>query len=282
MNRHIFCTGGRILDLTTPVVMGILNVTPDSFFDGGRYLSPDAQVNRVEKMLNDGAAIIDIGAVSTRPGSEEVHQKGELERLLPSLKAIRHHFPECIISVDTYRPYVARAMIENGADMINDIYGGRYGEEMLKTIANLNVPYIMMHMKGTPGNMQVNPVYSDVVAEVTYFFEQQLIHCRQEGIRQVIIDPGFGFGKTVEHNFSLLEHLDSFQSFCVPLLAGLSRKSMINKALGIKPSEALNGTTVLNTIAILKGANILRVHDVKEAIEAIRLVKMMKNEETGE
>lgn len=272
--KQIFCNG-HILDLASPVVMGILNVTPDSFFDGGRYLSLDDQLKSVEQMLADGATIIDIGAVSTRPGSKEVSQEEEMERLIPSLKAIRQHFHGCFISVDTYRAPVARAMIENGADIINDIYGGRFDEDMMQTIAGFNVPYILMHMKGAPETMQKNPEYSDVVAEITYFFEQQLTRCREAGVRQVIIDPGFGFGKTIEHNFSLLSHLDTFQSLGVPVLVGLSRKSMINKALQIKPLEALNGTTVLNTIALLKGADILRVHDVKEALEAIKLVRLM-------
>ncbi|MCK9423670.1 MAG: dihydropteroate synthase [Bacteroidales bacterium] len=279
--KQIFCNG-RVLDLTSPVVMGILNVTPDSFFDGGRYLSLDDQLKRAEQMIADGAAIIDIGAVSTRPGSKEVSREEEMERLLPPLKAIRHHFSGCFISVDTYRAPVAKVMVENGADIINDIYGGRFDEEMLQTIAGLNVPYILMHMKGTPETMQKNPEYSDVVAEITYFFEQQLARCREAGVRQVIIDPGFGFGKTVEHNFSLLSHLDTFQSLEVPILAGLSRKSMINKALQIKPQEALNGTTVLNTVALLKGADILRVHDVKEAVEAVKLVRLMMIPNTHE
>jgi dihydropteroate synthase len=270
----LFC-GSKVLDLSTPVVMGILNLTPDSFFDGGKFLSVGAQLHQVEKMLQDGASIIDVGAVSTRPGAAEVDELAEMERVLPSLKAILDHFPGCILSVDTFRARVARAAVEQGASMINDIYGGRYEKGMFETMASLDVPVILMHMKGVPATMQDNPTYSDVVAEVTYFFENQLNQCRDKGIKQVILDPGFGFGKTVGQNFELLARLDGFKSLGVPILAGISRKSLINKHLNIHPSEALNGTTVLNTIALMKGADILRVHDVKEAVEAVRLVKMI-------
>jgi len=273
MNK-LYC-GSRELDLSTPLVMGILNITPDSFFDGGRFQGIDAQVCQAEKMLHDGAAILDIGAVSTRPGAPEVNEEDELGRLLPSLTALRRQFPGSFISVDTFRPAVARAVVEAGADMINDIYGGRFGQSMLETIASLNVPYILMHMKGTPATMQQNPSYTDVVAEVAYFFEQQLARCREHGIRQVLIDPGFGFGKSVVHNFSLLARLEEFTLTGSPVVAGISRKSMITKVLQITPDEAKNGTTVLNTIALLKGARILRVHDVKEAAEAITLVKQL-------
>jgi dihydropteroate synthase len=271
----LFC-GSRVLDLATPVVMGILNLTPDSFFDGGKFAETRDQVKQVEKMISEGAAIVDIGAVSTRPGAAVVPENDEIERLIPVLKLLCKEFPGCIFSVDTFRPGVARAAVENGAAMINDIYGGRFCTGMPETIASLNVPYVLMHMKGTPGTMQENPVYSDVFAEVNYFFEQQIAHCRQKGIKQVILDPGFGFGKNVDHNFTLLSRLDEFRVHGVPILAGLSRKSMINKVLHTTPAEALNGTTVLNTIALLKGANILRVHDVKEAIETISLVKMLE------
>jgi dihydropteroate synthase len=255
--------------------MGILNLTPDSFYDGGRFTGIDRQLVQVEKMLLDGASIIDLGAVSTRPGAEEVCQTGEMERLLPAIRAIRLRFPECILSVDTFRPLVARAMVGYGADMINDIYAGRFEEGMFETIASLDVPYVMMHMKGDPGTMQVNPHYSDVVAEVIYFFEQQTARARMSGVNQVIVDPGFGFGKSDEHNYRLLSALDMFRSLGYPVMAGLSRKSMINRVLKTKPEEALNGTTVLNTIALLKGADILRVHDVKEAVETIKLVSLL-------
>jgi dihydropteroate synthase len=269
--KKLFC-GGKILDLSSPVVMGILNLTPDSFFDGGRYPGISFQLKHVEQMLSDGAALIDVGAVSTRPGATETGQEEELERLLPVLDAIKREFPDCIVSVDTFRPGVAKAAAEHGAGMINDIYGGRFGQGMIELAASLKIPYILMHMKGTPATMQHDPHYSDVVAEVYYFFEHQLAHCREAGLSQVIIDPGFGFGKTVEHNFALLEGLNRFKSLGTPILAGLSRKSMINRVLNTTPGQALNGTTVLNTVALMKGADILRVHDVKEAVEAVMLI----------
>jgi dihydropteroate synthase len=276
-NKEMNKASGEIrqMDLSIPLVMGILNLTPDSFFDGAKYQKIDAQLQRVEQMLHEGASVIDIGAVSTRPGAPAVSEVDEIKRLIPSLSRIRRHFTACFISVDTFRPAVARMAIDHGADMINDIYGGRYEEGMFETIASYHVPYILMHMKGTPVTMQQNPVYTDVVAEVAYFFEQQLVRCRETGMREVFIDPGFGFGKTVEHNYALLSRLDEFKSFGVPIVAGLSRKSMINQVLQTTADEARNGTTVLNTIALIKGADILRVHDVKEAVEAIRLVRLL-------
>ncbi len=267
----LFCNG-HTLDISVPVVMGILNLTPDSFFDGGQYENPAKQLHRVEQMMADGAPLIDIGAVSTRPGATEVSEKEELMRLLPSLDRIVKEFPHLILSVDTFRPEVARAAVEHGAGIINDIYGGRYHPDMISTVASLKVPYILMHMKGTPATMQGTPEYKDIVAEVYYFFENQLETCRSNGLSQVIIDPGFGFGKTVDHNFTLLSCLDLFKPLGVPLLAGFSRKSMINRVLGTTPDQALNGTTVLNTIALLNGARIIRVHDVKEAMETVLLV----------
>ena len=250
--------------------MGILNITPDSFYDGGSYLNIIDQLKQVEKMISEGAVIIDIGANSTRPGADSVSEKEELARLLPSLIAINGHFSEIVISVDTYRTTIAKAAIEHGATIINDIYGGRYDGEMFELIAHHNIPYILMHMQGTPDTMQINPHYKDVVKEIHEFFKSR-IDLIPSGYNQLILDPGFGFGKTVENNFLLLKHFESFCSFKRPLLAGLSRKSMINRTLQIKPQKALNGTTVLNTIALMKGANILRVHDVKEAVEAISL-----------
>ncbi|MEI6436687.1 MAG: dihydropteroate synthase [Bacteroidota bacterium] len=267
----LFC-GKNILDLSRPAVMGILNLTPDSFFDGGRYSAISDQKKRVEQMIAEGASIIDIGAVSSRPGAAEVSEKEEMERLLPSLKAITAEFPEMIISVDTFRSAVACAAVEHGAGMINDIYGGRYEPGMMENVASLKVPYILMHLKGTPATMQINPSYSDVVAEVYFFFEQLLVRCHETGLSQIIIDPGFGFGKTVEQNFTLLSNLKTFKALGKPIVAGLSRKSMINAVLHTSPDEAMNGATVLNTIALLKGADILRVHDVKEAVEAVKLV----------
>lgn len=251
--------------------MGILNITPDSFYDGGAFVNLIDQLKQVEKMISEGALIIDIGATSTRPGSVPVDEKQEMERLIPSLTAIKGHFSEVILSVDTYRTPVAKAAIEHGAMMINDIYGGTYDQQMFDFVARHNIPYVMMHMQGTPDNMQINPHYKDVVKEVNDFFDSRL-RLLPSGFSQVILDPGFGFGKTVADNFRLLHQFETFRSFGFPLLAGLSRKSMINRVLQIKPKEALNGTTVLNTIALLKGADILRVHDVKEAVEAIKLV----------
>jgi len=268
---------GKILDLSVPAVMGILNITSDSFFDGGRYLTVESQLKHVELMISEGASIIDIGAISSRPGAEEICQTSELERLLPSVRAIRNNFPGIILSVDTYRPLIARAVVEQGADMINDIYGGRFDASMPETIGRLKVPYIIMHMKGSPLTMQENPEYSDILAEVTYFFEKRVADARSHGITAIIIDPGFGFGKSMDHNYRLLACLDSFHSIGVPVMAGVSRKSMITKVLGTHPREALNGTTVIHTIALMNGADILRTHDVREAMQAVRLVGILKN-----
>lgn len=265
--------GGKLLDVTQPVVMGILNVTPDSFYDGGAYTSVGDQLKQVEKMLKEGAFIIDIGAVSTRPGARPVDEKLEITRLLPILTVISKYFPSCILSVDTFRSAVATIAIENGAGMINDIYGGRFDEKIIETVASHDIPYVMMHMQGTPQTMQVDPHYIDVIKDITGFFTQQLA-LFPSGYNQIILDPGFGFGKKIEHNFQILSRLGELKKLGYPLMAGLSRKSMINKVLHTKPIEALNGTTVLNTIALLKGINILRVHDVKEAMEAIKLVAM--------
>jgi dihydropteroate synthase len=275
MDTNAIPVTGRRLDLSSPQVMGILNITPDSFYDGGVYTSIEAQLKKTGEMLGEGASMIDIGAVSTRPGAKELCEMCELDRLIPSLKAIRYHFPGAILSVDTRNSTVAHAAVEEGADMINDISGGRSDDAMFETIALLKVPYILMHMKGTPESMQDDPVYGDVVAEVSYFLEQQSSRLREIGGYQILVDPGFGFGKTVQHNAEMLRRLKEFKNIGYPLVVGLSRKSMIWKSLGINPAGALNGTTVLNTIALLKGADILRVHDVKEAVETIRLVKMI-------
>jgi dihydropteroate synthase len=251
--------------------MGILNITPDSFYDGGRYLTQTEQLKQTEKMLLEGASIIDIGAISTRPGAGLVTEKEEIDRLLPVLKTLKSYFPKTIFSVDTHVGKVAKISIDNGAGMINDIFGGRFDEKIFKVVAKANIPYVLMHMQGVPSDMQINPHYKDVTKEVKEFFQQQLSKFPKT-FHQIILDPGFGFGKSVEHNYHLLNLLDSFREFGYPVMAGISRKSMINRVLHIQPAEALNGTTVLNTIALLKGADILRVHDVKEAIEAIKLV----------
>ena len=262
---------GKLLNLTHPIVMGILNITPDSFFDGGKFTEEKLIISRVEKMLNDGAAIIDIGAVSSRPEAKDVSEKKELERLIPVLKTLVKKFPTAIFSVDTYRSIVARKAIETGAAIINDISGGSFDKKMFATVGELRVPYILMHMQGTPQTMQKNPSYQNVMKELMVFFQKKVVELKNCGVHDIIIDPGFGFGKTVEHNFEILRNLSLFKMLDFPLMAGVSRKSMINKILKITPEKALNGTTVLNTIALMNYSKILRVHDVKEAKEAIKI-----------
>jgi dihydropteroate synthase len=271
--NYTYNFSGKSLNMSHPVVMGILNITPDSFYDGGKYTDEESILERVEQMLTDGASIIDIGAYSTRPGAADISEKEESDRLIPVLKSIRKKFNTVIISVDTFRANVAKQAVDTGADMINDISGGTMDSNMFNTVAQLKVPYILMHIQGIPQTMQKAPQYTNVVEEIKSFFTQKIGQLKQLGIQQLIIDPGFGFGKTVEHNFSLLKNLQQFKTFGYPVLAGLSRKSMINRVLGAKAADALNGTTTLNTIALLNGANILRVHDVKEAVEAIKLVR---------
>lgn len=271
--NYTYNFSGKSLNFLHPVVMGILNITPDSFFDGGRYDNEKSIIEQVEKMLSEGASIIDIGANSTRPGATEVSENEELERLLPVIKNIRKRYDKAIISADTFRSGVARKAFEAGADIINDISGGTMDKNMFVTVADIRAPYILMHIQGTPKNMQNDPQYTDVVHEVKSFFQKKIQQLNNSGVQQIIIDPGFGFGKTVSHNFSLLKNLKEFGSFGYPVLAGLSRKSMVNKVLGTVPANALNGTSVLNTLALLNGASILRVHDVKEAIETIKLIQ---------
>lgn len=268
--RTVNCRG-ILIDLSTPAVMGILNVTPDSFFDGGKYNEASKLIEKAKLHLQAGAAILDIGAVSTRPKAPGVTEAEEMERLIPAVTLLRAQFPTAVLSVDTYRSSVARAAVDAGADMINDVSGGQLDEQMFATIAELQVPYVLMHMQGTPETMQDAPEYVDVTEEVLSFFIQRLDTLRRIGVQDVIVDPGFGFGKSLEHNYQLLSDLDQFQVLGVPILCGFSRKSMINKVLGTSPEEALNGTTVLNTLALLRGVNILRVHDVKEASEAVKL-----------
>jgi dihydropteroate synthase len=261
------------LDLRAPAVMGIINLTPDSFYDGGRFNEENNAINQAIKMVDAGAAIIDLGAVSTRPFAPEVTADEEWSRLAPILQQLRKLLPETILSVDTFRAHIAAKAVESGADMINDISGGQMDENMFSEITRLQVPYILMHSKGTPQTMQQNPVYDDVVAEVFEFFEQNLRKIWEtDADIPVILDPGFGFGKTLEHNYQLLKSLSGFKKLGCPILVGLSRKSMINKVLETKPEDALNGSTVLNTIGLLHGANILRVHDVVQACEVIKLV----------
>lgn len=263
---------GSLIDLSTPKVMGILNITPDSFFDGGKYKNEEEILVQSKKMLDEGATFIDVGAYSSRPGAKHISEEDELNRILPVVELLVRNFPEIIISVDTFRSSVAEESIKIGAALINDISGGKMDEKMFNTIAKLQVPYIMMHMQGKPQDMQLNPVYEDVVTEVISFFADQLFKLRQLKVNDVVIDVGFGFGKTIAHNYELLEKLSLFKNLEVPILTGVSRKSMLYKLLGILPKEALNATTVANTIALLNGTSILRVHDVKEAIEAIKIV----------
>jgi len=253
--------------------MGILNLTPDSFYDGDYFMDHDKYLVHIERMVNEGASIIDVGAISTRPGATPVDEDTEIKRLIPALKKIRINFPEIIISVDTYRSNVAYSAIKNGADMINDISAGTYDQKMMDIVADSSVPYVMMHIQGRPENMQLNPNYDDIIKEIKAFFTHRIKLAQKAGIKQMIIDPGFGFGKTVQHNYTILKELNDFSDFKLPIMTGLSRKSLINRVLGIKSKHALNGTSVLNTIAILNGVNILRVHDVGSAMEVISLCK---------
>ncbi len=269
---------GELYDLSRPKVMGILNVTPDSFFDGGNYLHEQSLIDQICKMIDEGADMIDVGAFSSRPGAKLPSLEEEQARIEPALNRIRKEFPDVVISVDTYRSQLAKMVVEKyGIDMINDISGGMMDEKMIPTIAELQVPYIMMHMKGTPDQMQTNPHYENMVKEISLFFSSQLDKCRQVGVSDVIIDPGFGFGKSLNHNYELLEALPQLDLLKCPMLVGVSRKSMIQKVIGTSPEESLNGTTVINTIALLHGASILRVHDVKEAVEAVALVNQYTN-----
>ena len=268
---------GRLMDLSEPQVMGILNVTPDSFYAGSHGVTEGYIIERLHQIMNEGASIIDIGACSTRPGADEVSIEEEMSRLRMGLELIRKHRPDAIVSVDTYRADVAKMCVEEyGAAIINDISAGQMDEQMFPTIARLGIPYIIMHMKGTPKDMQVNPQYDHFLKEVFYYFSEKVQRLRDLGVKDIIIDPGFGFGKTLEHNYELMNHLEEFALFELPLLVGVSRKSMIYKHLGITPEEALNGTTTLNTIALLKGASILRVHDVRQAMESIKIVQKMR------
>ncbi len=263
---------GQLVSLDKPVVMGILNVTPDSFYDGGRYNTIDAAINQAAKMLEAGATFIDIGAYSSRPGADNVSIEEELRNAIPIIEAVSKEFPMSMISIDTFRAKVAEEAVNAGAAIVNDISSGDDDAEMIATVAKLQVPYIMMHKKGSPKNMQHHPQYNDVVLDIMNCFTEKVALATQAGIVDLIIDPGFGFGKNMEHNYQLLNSLNDFQIFELPILAGVSRKKMIQKVIGTDAEHALNGTTVVNTIALLNGANILRVHDVKEAVESIKIV----------
>ena len=266
----------KIYDGEKPLVMGILNVTPDSFYDGGRYLSDEAVVSRARTIVAEGADIIDIGAVSTRPGAAMPDEAAELQRLLPVLRLVRSEFPETPVSIDTFRARVAERCVEAGADIINDISGGLFDDAMLSAVAHLQVPYVLMHNRTTPDRMAHDTHYDDVVAEVIRFLSEKLDILYRLGAKDVVIDPGFGFAKTLEQNYELMQNLDAFAVFDEPLLVGISRKSMIYKLLGNSPDDALNGTTALNTYALLHGAKILRVHDVKEAVQCVKIVSQLK------
>ena len=264
------------LDLNTPVVMGILNVTPDSFYDGGKYTTETAVIRRIHQIVEEGAGIIDVGAYSTRPGAAFVDEQEELGRLSWAVELVRKYYPNLPVSIDTFRAGVAREIVSClGEVIVNDISGGTLDENMFDFVAETGVPYIMMHIQGTPQTMQQNPVYEDVVREVRQFLTERIAVLNAKGFDNIILDPGFGFGKTLAHNYELMSGMDTYQDLGYPLLVGISRKTMIYKLLGGTAQDALNGTTVLNTIALLKGANILRVHDVKEAVETVRIVQQL-------
>ncbi len=269
---------GQIIDLSTPKIMGILNITPNSFYDGGKYSLENNAIAQVEKMLKEGATFIDIGAYSSKPNAELVSEEEELNRIIPVVKAILNKFPDALLSIDTFRSTVAQECINNGAALINDISAGSLDEKMMEVIASNNVPYIMMHLRGTPQTMQDQTNYEHIINEILTYFSDKVNKARSLGINDLIIDPGFGFAKTTDQNYEILSNLELFKMLELPILAGISRKSMIYKTLETSPEEALNGTTVLNTIAITKGATIIRVHDVKEAMECVKLCGNLVNQ----
>jgi len=270
VNTTLNC-GGKLLDLTKPAIMGILNVTPDSFYDGGRYLSGQAYLHRAEQLLAEGASVIDIGGMSTRPGAGIISTDEELKRVMPVVEAVCQRFPDAIVSIDTVREQVATAAVQAGAGMVNDVSAGNLDAGLLPAVAKLQVPYVLMHMQGTPQTMQQNPQYQQVTEEVMQFIIAKLAYLRSLGITDIVLDPGLGFGKTVQQNYRLLKDLPVFALAGLPVLVGLSRKSMVCRVLGISPADALNGSTALHMLALLNGASLLRVHDVKEAKEVIAL-----------
>ena len=273
---NISCKG-KLIDLTTPKIMGILNLTPDSFYDGSLYNNTDLALAQTEKMLHEGATFIDVGGASSKPGAVEVSADEELARVLPVIDKIHIKFPDTLISIDTYRSDVAQQAVAAGAAMVNDISAGNLDAKMLKTVGALGVPFVAMHMQGKPQNMQDKPSYDNILTDIRSFFAAKIDAAHKAGIHDIIIDPGFGFGKTLEHNYALLKHLSSIQMDGVPMLIGVSRKSMIYKLLQIEVAEAGNGTSVLNTVALQQGAQIIRVHDVKEAHQAVQLIEKLKN-----
>lgn len=264
----------NLIDFSTPCVMGVLNLTEDSFFDGGKYISRIQIQNRVKEIYLEGAKIIDIGACSSKPGSKPIEENKEIDKLLEAIKIIKETSPNLIISVDTFRANVARECIYHGAHIINDISAGELDSKMLETIVELNVPYVMMHMQGKPLDMQKNPQYENIIDEIIKFFEKKILLLNEKGFKKIIIDPGLGFGKNIQHNYQIVNNIEEFHTLGYPLLIGASRKSMIYKLLDISAVEALNGTTIINTIALLKKTSILRVHDIKEAVECIKLTEM--------
>ena len=268
--------GGKLIDLSIPKVMGIINLTPDSFYADSRKQNMDAVLLQAQKMLNDGAAFLDLGAYSSRPGASDISVQEEMDRLLPAVEVIVKDFPDAVLSIDTFRSSVAVVAIKAGAHIINDISGGELDRDMFSTMAALQVPYILMHMKGTPQNMNQLAIYDNVFDEVFDYFTNKYHQLKQLGVKDVILDPGFGFAKKTEHSYALMHRLQDFNVLQLPLLVGISRKNMIYKTLGITADEALNGTTALNAIALTKGANILRVHDVKEAVETIKVWEMCR------
>jgi len=273
---YINCKG-HLIDLDHPRVMGILNLTPDSFYDGGKYKSASQILGKVEKMLNEGATFIDIGAYSSRPGAIHISLDEELARLLPVLKLVIQEFPDALISIDTFRSHVASEAIQSGACIINDISGGSLDDDMFSVIAKLQVPYVLMHMVGTPQNMQQNVHYENLVKDIIFYFSQKVFELRKLGVNDIILDPGFGFSKTLDQNFELLQKLELFSGMDLPVLVGLSRKSMLYKLFDLDANSALNATTSANTIALMKGAGMLRVHDVQEAMETIMIFEKMMN-----
>jgi len=273
---YINCKG-HLIDLDRPKVMGILNLTPDSFYDGGKFKSDSAILGQIEKMLREEATFIDIGAYSSRPKATHISQEEEVARLLPVLEIVVKEFPEVLISIDTFRSHVARKAIDAGACIVNDISGGSLDEHMFQTIAELQVPYILMHMRGTPQNMQQNVLYENLIKDIIFYFSQKVFELRKLGVNDLILDPGFGFSKTLDQNYELLDKLELFSGLELPLLAGLSRKSMLYKLLDTDPARALNATTAANTISLMKGASILRVHDVREAVETVKIFQKMMN-----
>ncbi|MCF6347157.1 MAG: dihydropteroate synthase [Flavobacteriaceae bacterium] len=273
---YINCKG-NLIDLSSPKVMGILNITPDSFYDGGKFNSDKDILNQTEKMLSEGATFIDVGAYSSRPSAQHISEEEELKRITPVIELLSKKFPDILISIDTFRSNVVKECINNGACMINDISAGSMDDNMFSTIAKLQVPYIMMHMQGTPQNMQNNPTYEDIVHEIILYFSNKISQLRVLGINDIIIDVGFGFGKTLEQNYKLLNELALFKNLDLPILTGISRKSMLYKLLDTTPDRTLNATTITNTIALLNGTTILRVHDVKEANEAIKITQFLRS-----